>query len=190
MLSLVLMLLAARMTITIIGQIATQGTTRRPANTGTDGGASRTAQAVANDRTTGRTQPATNGRFRTAALASPHRTAGGATHTGANRSAGAAAHLLADHITQDTAKTTADRSGTVASGHCALSNHKPKHQGGQSQTHDKNLKNAASGKIGSVRAGASVRQSASALTVGPQTQRLFYDRQKKSPLGKRAGTAF
>ncbi len=50
--------------------------------------------------------------------------------TRTNRSASAAAHLLADHITQCAAQAAAQRGSAVAS-HCTLSNQKPQNQSGQ-----------------------------------------------------------
>ncbi|MNS61602.1 hypothetical protein D3C72_946340 [compost metagenome] len=48
----------------------------------------------------------------------------------ANRGASAAAHLLADDVTQCAAQATAQRGSAVTS-HCTLSNQKPQNQSGQ-----------------------------------------------------------
>jgi hypothetical protein len=118
-------------TLVTFGQVGAHGTAGSTTETGTNGRAISAAQAVADHRTTGRTDTAADGSFGPAALASGHRTARRACDTGANCCAGAAAHFLADDITQRTTQTAAERSSAFA-GHCTLSNQKPQNQSRQS----------------------------------------------------------
>ena len=64
-------------------------------------------------------------------LRSRHRTARRACDTGANCCAGAAAHFLADDITQRTTQTAAERRSAFTGSHCTLSNQKPQNQSRQ-----------------------------------------------------------
>ncbi|MCY1435451.1 hypothetical protein D9M71_515480 [compost metagenome] len=68
-----------------------------------------------------------------------NRTAGCASDTGTNGGTGAAAHALANDVTQCATQATTN-GGSAVAGHCTLSNQKTQNQSRQCETHDRNLK--------------------------------------------------
>jgi hypothetical protein len=104
------------------GQVAADRATGRATQARTDRRASPAAQAVTDHRTTCRANTATDSRFGTTALLRGECTTGRTRNTGAKRCTRAAAHFLADYITQRTTQASTKRSGTVTGSHCTLSN--------------------------------------------------------------------
>jgi hypothetical protein len=118
-------------TLVTFGQVAAHRATSRTAQTCANRGAGLAAQAVANHRTTGCTNAAANRCFRPATLARRHCATCRTCDASTKCRASAAAHFLADDITQCATQTTAQRSGAITGSHCTLSNQKPKNQSGQ-----------------------------------------------------------
>jgi hypothetical protein len=112
-------------------QVAAHCAARRTTQTCANSGASLAAQAIADHRTTGRTDTAANRRFGAAALACGDCAARCARDASADYRTRAAAHFLADHVAQRATQATAQRSGAVAGSHCPLSNQKAKNQSRQ-----------------------------------------------------------
>jgi hypothetical protein len=126
--------------VTLFGQIAAHTTAQCTTQAGADGGTCLAAQAVADHRTARRADTAANGRFGAAAFAGCNSTAGCARYASTNRCACAAAHFLADYITQCATQTTTERGSTITGSHRTLSNQKAQNQSRQCQTHNENLK--------------------------------------------------
>lgn len=112
----------------LVPHAAPQGTTRRTTNAGTHGGPSAAAQAIADQRATGRAQATANRSLGPAALARTRRTTGRPGHTRTNSRPGAAAELLPDHVAQRTAEPTTNGGSAIAS-HRTLSQQKSYNQG-------------------------------------------------------------
>jgi hypothetical protein len=118
-------------TLVTFGQIAAHCAACCTAQTCTNRGAGSAAEAIADHRTTGRTDTAANRRFSPATLARRHCAACRACYASANGCTRAAAHFLTDDVTQRATQTTAQRSGAITGSHCTLSNQKPQNQSRQ-----------------------------------------------------------
>jgi hypothetical protein len=127
-------------TLVTFGQVAAYASAQGATQACADGRTALATQAVADHRTTGSAHAATDGRAGTVTFLGGNRAARCARDTGTNGGTGAAAHALADDVTQRTTQAAANGSSTVT-GDCTLSNQKTQNQSRQCETHDKNLKN-------------------------------------------------
>lgn len=114
-----------------IGQVAAYAAAQCTAQACTDGGSGLAAKAIADHRTTGRADTATDSSAGAMTFFGGNCAARRASDARTNRCTSAAAHLLADHVTQRAAQATAQRGSAVTS-HCTLSNQKPQNQSRQS----------------------------------------------------------
>jgi hypothetical protein len=126
--------------MTLFGQVAAYAAAQCATQACADGGAVLAAQAVTDYRTARRANTAADGRFGAAAFTCGNSAAGCTRYASTNRCASAAAHFLANHVTQRTTQTTTERGRAVAGSHRTLSNQKAQNQSRQCQTHNKNLK--------------------------------------------------
>ncbi|MNI83618.1 hypothetical protein D3C73_1404460 [compost metagenome] len=122
---------AAGVMIVIVRQVVAHRATGGATQPGTDGGAGRATQRIADHRTACRTDSAADRGFVPVAFGGGDGAACGPADTGANRRSGAAANLLANNVTQRAAQSATDGSVAISRGHGALCEQNTQGKGGQ-----------------------------------------------------------